>query len=99
MTTANKANNATQNRATSTKGQGKQGFASMDKETVRKIAAKGGRASHSGQNSKNSDKKTADRNSANDQESGKQNFANMPKEQVQELARKGGESSHNAKSK
>lgn len=37
-------------------GKGKQGFASMPKSRVQEIAAKGGRASHGGQNDSNRDK-------------------------------------------
>ncbi|MEY4463986.1 MAG: hypothetical protein RLZZ81_957 [Pseudomonadota bacterium] len=62
------------------------GFASMDKEKVREIAAKGGHASHGGGRHSHEDH--------DDGKSGKQGFASMPKEQVREIATKGGHASH-----
>ena len=91
MTTATKTTAQANNQVrAASKGHGKQGFASMDKATVREIAAKGGRASHSNQGNKETSKtgKTA----ANEGQ-GKQGFASMSKEQVQEAGRKGGEAS------
>ena len=96
-TTKSTAQTNTQTRVSAPKGQGKQGFASMDRETVRKIAAKGGRASHSNQGHKESAKtegKTST-SGANDSH-GKQGFATMTKEEVQEAGRKGGEASHDS---
>lgn len=96
MTTATKSTaQANSQTRTTTKGHGKQGFASMDKETVRKIAAKGGRASHSNQGNKETlVPKSKASNSIDSESHGKQGFASMSKEQIQEAGRKGGEASH-----
>lgn len=70
-------------------------FANRDKDEVREIAAKGGRASHGGGTGASSDDSG---NSGNSGSGGTQNtnpgnFANRPKEEVREIAAKGGRAS------
>ena len=89
---------------------GKQGFASMDKEKVKKIASKGGQTSHKGENhddddndhnnkskshdEKNDHGKDTHDNKHNEEHHGKQGFTSMDKEKVKEIASKGGQASH-----
>ncbi len=64
---------------------GKQGFASMPKEKVKEIAKKGGKSSHSGSRSNQTEK-------GGKSSQGKQGFASMIKDKVKEIANKGGSS-------
>jgi general stress protein YciG len=79
-------------------GKGNQGFASMDDEKQREIAAKGGRASQGG-NSKDDDMNQGKSKNASDKESdgnrsGGQGFAGMDEERQREIASMGGKAAH-----
>ncbi|OJX14108.1 MAG: hypothetical protein BGO77_08120 [Caedibacter sp. 37-49] len=77
---------ATKNQTKATHAEhGKQGFASMSKERVKEIAKKGGKSSHSGSRSSQTEK-------GGKSSHGKQGFASMIKDKVKEIANKGGSS-------
>jgi len=75
-------------------------FANRDKDEVREIAAKGGRASHSGGGSSSDDNSTQSGSTGHQggsKETNPGNFANRPKEEVREIASKGGKASGEAR--
>ncbi len=82
----------------SSRKHGKQGFASMPKDQVRKIASKGGKAKGGHYDQEEDSDEESDEGSDNEDQggyrSGKQGFASMPKEQVRKIAAKGGRHGH-----
>lgn len=85
-------------------GRGRQGFASMPREEVRRIASMGGRASHGGRSERGDYSRGSrydDRSSngrSGSRHSGRQGFASMPREEVRRIAAMGGRSSHGGRS-
>lgn len=82
---------------------GRQGFASMPHEEVRRIAAMGGRASHGGGRSYSSSRTDYDYNNdysngrrsrSNNTGHGRQGFASMSRDEVRRIAAMGGRASH-----
>lgn len=83
------------------RGRGGRGFASMDREEVRKIARRGGRHSHDNSsnggssNGRSNGRRTRSSSNGNGHSQG---FGSMSRGRVREIARKGGNASHGGSS-